>query len=378
MKNSRIFGLDLLRAIAIILVLIIHGNLILLPLIPENERYMLYRFLVDGVDIFFVLSGFLIGKIIFKIFVETNDRISFNTLKTFWLRRWFRTLPLYYTLLFFLYLYYVYYLKYEIISLKVLLRFVFFVQNFKTLHPKFYEEAWSLAVEEWFYILFPISIFVLNRLFGLKINRKSILLIISIFIVLPFLIRVNKLYILGQINYEMYDSYIRKLVVTRLDAIMYGVLVAYVYSYKKTMWLHLSSYKYLILGLFFVYFNNINTIFNLVVFDNPFLAKSTFITPLFCLGVCFMIPFLTTVKYGDNIFSKFIFHTSKISYSLYLVHSTITIWIVINNIPVVVGNIFGDVLLRYILYFIVSYSIASLTYYFIELPFLNFRDKYFR
>ena len=49
-----------------------------------------------------------------------------------------------------------------------------------------------------------------------------------------------------------------------------------------------------------------------------------------------------------------------------------------NNIPVVFGNMFLDVFMKYILYFGISYAIATLTYNFIELPFLNFRDKYFR
>lgn len=378
MDKNRIFGLDLLRAIAILFVLIIHGNHILSPLISDNYRHYLYLPLVDGVDIFFVLSGFLIGKIIFKTFVVQNSEISFKTLQTFWFRRWFRTLPLYFTLLFFLYLYYVFYLNYNVISFRSFLNFIFFIQNFISPHPKFYEEAWSLAVEEWFYILFPVVIFIINRFFRINVNKKSILPVVTIFILAPLLSRIYIINHLHISSYEMYDLYIRKLVVTRLDAIMYGVLVAYIYSYKKEMWMYLSNYNYCILGIVLVYLGKINAAFNLIVFDNPYIVLSTVFTPLSCLGVCLMIPFLMTIKNPDTLFSKITFHTSKISYSLYLIHSTIIIGIIINNFPVVFGNIFLDVFMKYIMYFGISYAIATLTYNFIELPFLNFRDKYFR
>ena len=50
-----------------------------------------------GVEIFFVISGFLIGKIIYRIIQK--DDFSFNDVREFWKRRWFRTLPNYYLVL---------------------------------------------------------------------------------------------------------------------------------------------------------------------------------------------------------------------------------------------------------------------------------------
>ena len=89
-KKNRVFGLDLLRSIAIILVLILHSEFIIRKLYPDFHIVF-----VDGVDLFFVLSGFLIGGILIKDF---NEKKKFNIFK-FWSKRWLRTLPNYYLLL---------------------------------------------------------------------------------------------------------------------------------------------------------------------------------------------------------------------------------------------------------------------------------------
>lgn len=93
--ENRIYGLDILRAMAILFVLNIHSvhffspfSLIFKILTPLN---------LDGVTLFFVLSGFLIGGILINQFEK--DRITFNTLANFWVRRWFRTLPNYFFIL---------------------------------------------------------------------------------------------------------------------------------------------------------------------------------------------------------------------------------------------------------------------------------------
>lgn len=59
---NRVFGLDLLRFVAIFMVLLGHS----LILAPKALKPFVYKFLFDGVAIFFVLSGFLIGGILIK------------------------------------------------------------------------------------------------------------------------------------------------------------------------------------------------------------------------------------------------------------------------------------------------------------------------
>ncbi|MGV9011700.1 MAG: acyltransferase family protein [Flavobacteriales bacterium] len=78
---KRIYGLDILRAFAIIFVVAGHGQYLL----PKNTHF-LHRILVfDGVSIFFVLSGFLIGGILIKL-IENNPPTK-ALLLDFWIRR---------------------------------------------------------------------------------------------------------------------------------------------------------------------------------------------------------------------------------------------------------------------------------------------------
>ena len=99
-NSSRIYGLDILRAFAILFVVLDHSKHTLQNSNSEiisgiSQSYSWYiRYLVfDGVSIFFVLSGFLIGSILIKTF-DRGD-LSFKSLVNFWIKRWMRTLPNY-------------------------------------------------------------------------------------------------------------------------------------------------------------------------------------------------------------------------------------------------------------------------------------------
>ncbi|HEX7914772.1 acyltransferase family protein, partial [Rudaea sp.] len=89
MDSARRFGLDAWRALAILLVLVGHASFWFLPLTRELDVWYSLAFL--GVELFFVLSGFLIGGILIDKFRSG----SFH-LRQFWIRRWLRTLPNYF------------------------------------------------------------------------------------------------------------------------------------------------------------------------------------------------------------------------------------------------------------------------------------------
>ena len=104
-----------------------------------------------GVEIFFVLSGFLIGQLIIK---EVLSPPSGRGLGRFYLRRWLRTLPPYYLVL----------------ALRTWIghpfswKFVLFVQNFDHEAMKSFPISWSLSIEEWFYLITPFLLLLAARL----------------------------------------------------------------------------------------------------------------------------------------------------------------------------------------------------------------------
>ena len=96
--KNRIFSLDVARTIAILFVVLTHSAA-LFPSLNQAYRPLIRYFLgLQGVELFFVLSGFLIGTILIKTYEQT-DNFDFTVVKIFWKKRWFRTLPNYYLFL---------------------------------------------------------------------------------------------------------------------------------------------------------------------------------------------------------------------------------------------------------------------------------------
>ena len=85
MTRERVFGLDFLRALAILLVLVAHASFMFLPLTHRLEAWWMLGHL--GVELFFVLSGFLIGAILAELAAAEPFPLG-----RFWMRRWLRTL----------------------------------------------------------------------------------------------------------------------------------------------------------------------------------------------------------------------------------------------------------------------------------------------
>ena len=91
MRRNRVFGLDLIRCVAILLVVASHG---LVLWAEEPGIGFVLSYIPDGVDLFFGISGFLVGSILLKNMGRPK------WLGTFWMRWWIRTLSAYFTVLF--------------------------------------------------------------------------------------------------------------------------------------------------------------------------------------------------------------------------------------------------------------------------------------
>lgn len=367
--ENRIFGLDLLRAFAILFVVYSHGCNFLAPYIDIHW----YEFwFLDGVSIFFVLSGFLIGT----IFIQGIEQAPLNAafVFNFWKRRWFRTLPNYFLVLTFLVVYFDLLHHY---SYKNSISYFFFLQNMVTEHPAFFREAWSLAVEEWFYLLLPlgyIAFFYINK--GAK--RKSIFYVIISFICVPLLLRLLVYFYLNNCDKHLYDSIFRKLVFLRFDSIMIGVLGAYLNIYKIELWekIHRQFKAGIVLML------GIHLIGVLGNFDNRGLCffMSIFYSFLFSIGVLLIIPKLQNYQPKKiRPWHRFFMFISVISYSMYLLNLTLFKSILgplYNSLFTgVIENQFLLAILKYTYFWILVIFLSYLLFIFWERPWMELRKK---
>ena len=172
----KLAGPDHLRALAITLVFLFHYRLF-----PHPEWVdAIGSFGWTGVDLFFVLSGYLIAGQLFKE-VEERQTIS---LRTFFIKRFFRIIPAYLVVVA---LYFCIPAFREREALPPLWKFLSFTQNFgiDLRHRGTFSHAWSLCIEEQFYLLLP---FLMLFFIGLKWGRKSAYLVAALFL-LGFLLR---------------------------------------------------------------------------------------------------------------------------------------------------------------------------------------------
>lgn len=358
--NHRIFGLDILRSIAILTVLIGHSN----HMLPEALKDISSKiFFFDGVTIFFVLSGFLIGNILIKSF--NKEDVSTKTLSKFWINRWFRTLPPYlFILLVLVFTTYVLEINHcgwtSFPSKKEVLHYFFFLQNFSWPSFDFFLESWSLAVEEWFYILTPIVAFLIHK--GFKVNIKyTFLVTIFLFLVFSLLIRYFKYMEFPDLDL---DSHFRKQVVTRFDSLMLGVLAAYILYYHKAFWKE-KKYYFLIVGLVLFLLPQIIGLNDI----KAYLYVWSFLLESFAI-FCFL-PLLHSIADSKGIIYKIITYISLISYSLYLLHFSFLQHTVLNHY----FYEYSDTT-KWILYWVLSFSLGTIMYLYIEKPFMNLRKKF--
>jgi len=337
-------------------------SLILWPQIPQIIYQLLFYVLAFvGVELFFVLSGFLIGSIIIKLFNYRED-FNFKTAKAFWIRRWFRTLPNYYLVLASQLL--IFYLITKSFPLS-LLKFFVFSQNLTSGYPHFFYEAWTLSVEEWFYLLLPISYIAFKLLLPRKIDKKYIFLsVISFFLLFGIIAR----FIAATSGLTWQD--IRGVVLFRIDSVMYGVLFAYACFHYQSV---IEKYKkYLLyLGILLI-FLCIGKITLDILNDVQGFFLKTFLFSFCSFGMACMLPAFNSRAHGRNPFvTKVATHLAIISYSAYLIHNSIVLAFLHEMPPFM-----GTYLIHYCMFWILTILCSTLLYKFFEKPVMSLRDKY--
>ena len=213
---SHRFGLDLLRAASVLMVVSSHAGVLIAGWYGARDPQHLAVSGFFGVEAFFVLSGFLIGRILLGIVAAG---IPPGAARRFVRRRWARTLPLYYVLLLCLVL------VWRPLpwqgwgpTARIVPFFLVLAQNLAwPVRGGWFGVSWSLAVEEWFYLLFPALLFAAVRRLG---ARRGIAVAVGAFLLGPLLARIA-----APATLDWNDA-ARTIVVLRLDAIAFGVALA--------------------------------------------------------------------------------------------------------------------------------------------------------
>lgn len=357
--QHRVFGLDILRAAAILLVLYSHRNLI--SATDRIHQHFIYLCGFWGVELFFVLSGFLIGSQLMKL-SDTNE--GFRGYLTFWKKRWARTLPLYFIVLG-LYWYY----AYEQFPWK----HVFFLQNsfqITDVDLLTFNQSWSLAIEEYTYLLIPLLLLLIGFFGRMNAKTKTLLIILSI-IILSLASRIYYAYNYPNINY---DNWIRKSTFLRIDSIAIGMLVAWIKHYHQTLFYKFSGLIFPVVSIAFIFV--MNSMGNVLVSkdQNYSFFPSTFGFTLVSISLALLVPFFDKNEINNQLSKIKFLHfgvtiTAILSYCIYLIHIPIYEYFykyLDGKIPFKVNVA---------LMLMTVYSIAYLSYFLIERPIQRWVSK---
>ncbi len=360
-KHSRIFGLDLMRTAAIALVVIGHTTWLFPkhPIISPLLALMSYF----GVEIFFVLSGFLIGRILYHEFTDSNfdSKIVFAFLK----RRWFRTIPNY-LLILIVNIIVATFIGYDI---DALWRYFFFLQNFAGPMHRFFPESWSLSVEEFAYVILPTVLFASLLIFK-KSNRKKLFLYVVLFLILIFVFA-KIVYHFQHVVADMleWNLSIKSVVIYRLDAIFIGVLCSWIYLHFPRFWKK-NRYPLAVGGIILAGFFTIGIGYlQWNITNAPFFWNVIYL-PLTSVLPALFLPLLSELKTAPSAISKPVTFISLISYSIYLLHYGVVLNLMryfwtFNNLSIILQSLF------ILFYFGITIVLSALLYHFYEKPFMQ-------
>lgn len=357
--NGRITELDGVRAIAIVLVLIWHyGNNQVVYELNSFTKYfrILTSMFWSGVDLFFVLSGFLIGRIL----LINRDRS--NYFSVFYLRRTFRIFPLYYFLVFsFLICAYLglgKYFPHLMSDPHPAWSYLLFVQNYfmgeADFGAKWLGVTWSLAVEEQFYLLLPITIYSTNF-------KKLPYLLVALILLAP----------LFRIILPSAHAFVSLL--SRMDALLIGVLLAYLTLMPNALIILRNNLKYLYMA-FVVLLAGVITFTILFADWYPSYVYSW-------LAVFYAVILLIALSDRNGLVAKILnspilLKLGTISYGVYIFHELTTYLLhqlLLNQSPRIASL---KELAVTMLSLVVTILAATLSYHYFEKPFLKIGKSY--
>jgi peptidoglycan/LPS O-acetylase OafA/YrhL len=353
-------ALDGVRGIAVLVVVMAHAQ----ALIYGGPIFGWLDFSGGflGVDIFFVLSGFLITSLLLEEY-EIRGKIS---LRNFYIRRALRLLPALFLFLVAMIIYSRLALPAEIAqqTVKFAAIAILYITNWARAFEwipgsQLLGHLWSLAVEEQFYLLWPP---VLVLLFKVRISRRALVLFVSALIALVTILRVWLLIKGGISQGRIYLGSD-----TRADSLLVGCVAAMLHTWQmlpsnRAIQYLLRMSPLISIPMFCLYFFDVFGI----------RSRSYFAYGLLVVALCVAIVLLQAMQKYKNPFllvleNIVLAYVGRISYGLYLWH----FFAIEASLRVPASN--G---VKLALSFLTLFGIAAMSYYIIERPFLRLKKRF--
>jgi peptidoglycan/LPS O-acetylase OafA/YrhL len=296
---------------------------------------------IFAVEVFFILSGFVLGGQL-DLCAERRD---YRTLRTFYLRRWYRTLPVYFVVLLLLSA-----LNGNLLTLRFF-EYSTFTATWLSIPAanEYFVPAWSLGVEEWFYFLFPPALILVLRL-GVR-RHVGLLALFALFAALKVPVVLD--------DPDHVES-LRRITLVRLDSICVGYVVHLLVRHYSDRLLGRRVTLCLLAGL--------------LTFTS-FFAYSVQVPMLFIYGsnaaaAAIVLSFLAWERHfaRSALVSRFSAFAAHTSYSTYLCHLLL--------FQIIAAFALPGVMLQLCLYIVGVVGFSVLSFYLLERPFLGIRPRY--
>ena len=342
---TRVTSLDLLRGIAALAVAIPHFFVY-----DTDASGILETISVVAVEVFFVLSGFVLAPQI----MYCLRRRQFATLLQFLARRWMRTISPYLVSLIV-----VSALFGELLS-PDFWRYFFYIQNLwrQSNSNDYFSIAWSLSVEEWFYLCFPLFLSIFARIFRRDDISRQIALSLGA-IALIAVLRV----VYG--DFDNWGQEVRRVVAFRINSIIYGFLL---FALMEKIELRQSAAMLFV--LFALSAVGCFKVADLTLNPDGSGAKHAFPFVAAIFGIMAIVFFRALNPAIERV--ALVRHVSlylgKVSYTIYLFH-LVVIYLVRD-----IGSVLS-LPLRFLVYMVTLMTFVSLFYYFFERPILAARPR---
>ena len=362
MERSRAF--DLLRTLAIVLVCFGRhltpypgGSDSFFQVGIHNLTVVLRRGGWIGVDLFFVLSGFLVSGLLFREYQKFGSLSA----KSFLIRRGFKIYPAFWLLI--ITTVAVKGLQQHHFPIKTTLSELAFVQNYG---PYLWSHTWSLAVEEHFYFLLLLFLLFLSRGQRSRNPFEAIPVSCLILATVCLLMRVITAHELPYGHKtHLFPSHLR------MDSLFFGVLISYLYHIYPTRFLAFAKqFRWILVACGIAM---LAPAFILPLETSPFI--STFGLTIFYVGSGCLLVASIAMTLPDTRTVRFASYIGSHSYSIYLWHVAVALWMV----PVFshLAGVHWNWPLYAVTYVVCSLSVGVAMAVLIEFPTLRVRDRFF-